>query len=122
MKMQKYEKAINVFEKTMNIFNRHTFAQNALIIIYSILGEMTKARTLMEDIWQRHAKSYTTSTFIGLSAAYLENLDEAFGHLEKAYQEHEPALLTLKYEHWVPDQLKTDQRFNNLINRIGFPC
>lgn len=121
MAMQQYENARNVFEKTMKISNRHPFAQNALIIIYYLLGEMEKAQNLMEDMRKRHAKSYTTNTFIGLAAAYLDSMDEAFKYLEVAYQEHEPALLTLKHEHWVPEKLKVDPRFQNLIGRIGFP-
>ncbi|HUQ96712.1 MAG TPA: adenylate/guanylate cyclase domain-containing protein [Chitinophagaceae bacterium] len=121
MGMQQYENARNVFEKTMKISNRHPFAQNALIIIYCLLGELDKARTLMEDMRKRDVKSYTTRTFIALSAAYLGDLDEAFSYLDKAFEEHEPALLTLKHEHWVPENLKADLRFQNLLSRIGFP-
>jgi adenylate cyclase len=121
MGMQQYENAKKVYEKTMKISNRHPFAQNALIIIYCLLGEWENARTLMDDMRKRNAKGYTARTFIALAAAYLDDLDEAFSYLETAYQEREPALLTLKYEHWVPDKLKSDPRFQNLINRIGFP-
>ncbi len=121
MAMQEYEKAKQVFEKAMKISNRHSFAQNALIIIYQLLGETEKAHALMDDIKKRHAKSYITSTFIGLAAAYLNNLDEAFMYLEKGFNDREPALLTLKHEHWVPAVLKEDPRFQNIIKRIGFP-
>ena len=121
MALQQYEKAKDVFEKTMKISNRHPFAQNALIIILYLNGESEKAGLLMEDMRKRYAKSSITRTFVGLSAAYLEHMDEAFTYFEKAYREHEPALLTLKHEHWVPERLKVDPRFKDLLNRIGFP-
>jgi adenylate cyclase len=121
MALQQYEEAKNVFEKTMKIANRHPFAQNALIIIYHLLGEEEKANNLMEDMRKRNAKNPTTNTFCGLAAAYLDHTDEAFSYFENAYRDREPTLLTLKHEHWVPQKLKDDLRFKNLIHKIGFP-
>jgi adenylate cyclase len=121
MSLERYEDARSAFEKTMKIANRHHFTQNALTICYCKLGEYDKARFLLQDLKERRAKTYIASAFIGLSAAYLEGVDAAMVYLEKAFEDREPPLLTLKHEHWVPDFLKEDPRFQNLLERIGFP-
>lgn len=122
MSLERYEDARTAFEKTMKIANRHHFTQNALIICYCKLGELDKARFLWNDLKERRAKTYIASAFMGLSAAYLEGLDTAMEYLEKAYEDREPPLLTLKHEHWVPDSLKEAPRFQALLKRIGFPA
>ena len=120
MSMERYEEAKASMEKTMKIANRHHFTQNALIITYCKMGDYDKANMLMKDLKERYAKSYMTSTFIGLSAAYLGNLDEAFIYFNKALADQEPAILTLNNDHWLPDGLNEDPRFQNLLDKIGF--
>ena len=122
MSLERLEDARNSFEKTMKIANRHHFTQNALIIVSCKLGDWDKAHFLMNDLKERQAKTYIASAFMGLSAAYLEGLDAAMAYLEKAFEDREPPLLTLKYEHWVPQHLKEDPRFQQLLKRIGFPA
>ena len=121
MALEKYEEARVVYEKAMKISNRHAFAQNGLIITNSLLGNTAKAKSLMKDLKQRYKKSYVASAFTGISAAYLNDLDEAFDYLEKAYTERDPSILTLKYAYWVPENLRSDKRFEPLLKKIGFP-
>ena len=60
-------------------------------------------------------------TITGLAAAYLDNLDEAFEFLEKAFADRDPLLIAIKHERWVPENLREDDRFQSLIERVGFP-
>lgn len=121
MAMQQYEEAIASFKSAMAISNRHPFAVNGLIWTYCILGKREEAQALMDELRQRSAKEYIASTFTGISAAYLGNIDEALQYLEKAYHDRDPIILTLKYESWVPATLKENPRFKQLLTRIGFP-
>jgi adenylate cyclase len=121
MAMQQYEEAIASFKSAMAISNRHPFAVNGLIWTYCILGKREEAQALMDELRQRSAKEYIASTFTGISAAYLGNIDEALQYLEKAYHDRDPIILTLKYESWVPAILKENPRFKQLLTRIGFP-
>jgi pentatricopeptide repeat protein len=121
MSLGQYEEAIVSYEKAMKISNRHHFAQNGLIITYCKMGDYDKANALMKDLKERQAKTYIACGFAGLSTAHLGNVDEAFDYLDKAYKSREPVLLTLKYEPWVPENLKSDPRFKRLLSRIGFP-
>ncbi len=122
MAMKKYEQAISSYESALKISNRHHFAVNGLIWTYCLNNEFEKAVPLMAELKERSSKEYIAKTFTGISAAYLKNLDEAFDYLEKAFEDKDPVLLALKYEkRWGPSAFRNDQRFHDLLGRIGFP-
>ena len=52
----------------------------------------------------------------------LEGLDIAFEYLDKAYLDHDPILLTLKYMPWVPAALKEDPRFQIFLDHNASNC
>ena len=75
----------------------------------------------MDELNERSKKEYIAKTFNAISAACLDDLDKAFEFLESAYNDRDPVLLAIKYEKWVPDNLKNDPRFQLFLNKIGFP-
>jgi pentatricopeptide repeat protein len=117
----RYEEAVVAFTHAMKISNRHHFAQNGLITSYCRLGDYNKARALMENLKDRGEKVYVSSVFTGLSAAFLNDIDEAYAFIEKGVEERDPVLVAIKYEHWVPDNIRENPRFNKLLEKIGFP-
>jgi serine/threonine protein kinase/tetratricopeptide (TPR) repeat protein len=54
-----------------------------------------------------------------LSYALLGDKDHAFGLLEKEYQQHGSEMIFLKDPMW--DNLRSDPRYTDLLQRIGFP-
>jgi adenylate cyclase len=121
LSLHRYEEAVSTFEQLFKATSGFHLSQNALIVAYCIVWKFQQARVLMKDLRERSGKEYIPSGVCGLSAAYLENLDEAFEYFEKAFKDREPVLLSFKYEHWVPDTLREDPRFQKLLDRIGFP-
>ena len=119
--LQQYEEAINSYKNAMRISNGHHFSLTALIWTYCIMGNIKEAGTLFNELKEKSKKEYVTNTLIGLSSAYLGDLDEAFDYFQKGYEDPEPFLLSLKYVTWVPVSLKTDPRFKELLKKIGFP-
>ncbi len=75
----------------------------------------------MNELKEKSLKEYVANTFTAFSAAYLDGLDKAFDYLEKAYHDHDPILLMLKYQPSVPAALKEDPRFQKFLDKIGFP-
>jgi hypothetical protein len=75
----------------------------------------------MNELKERSKSEYLSYVLTALSAAYLNNPDEAFVYLEKAFDDRDPSLILLKYEPWVPERLKADPRFQRILDRIGFP-
>jgi tetratricopeptide (TPR) repeat protein len=115
-----YPAAISTFERLILVTNKHHFALAALILAYCKTGNEAAARALFEDIKDK-CQQDIGCTGTGIAAAHLQDLDAALAYLEKGLAIHDPLILTLKYEHWVPDNLKADPRFQNLLDRIGFP-
>ena len=75
----------------------------------------------MNDLKERSKREYVANTFTAISAAYLNDIDEAFDYFEKAFIDRDPILLMIKYMQWVPAHVRNDPRFQNLLDRIGFP-
>lgn len=120
--LKEYNKAIASYKIALDISNRHHFALNGLIRNYCLMGSFNEALALMNEIKERSAKEYIANTFNGVSAAHLNNIDEAFDYLEKAYSDRDPLILTIKYETWFPDHFKSDIRFQALLDKINFPA
>lgn len=119
--LQQYDEAISSFEFALNLSNRNSFTVNGFIWTYCISGRSDAARILMNELKERSKSEYVANALTALSAAYLNDLDEAFGYLEKAYNDRDPILVMLKYEQWVPAILRADPRFQIFLDRIGFP-
>ena len=121
MALQQYEASITSFEIAMKLSNRHYFTVNGFIWNYCLTKQFDKAEILMNELKERSRNEYVASALTAVSAAYLKNLDEAFDYLERAYQERDPFLVMLRYEHWGPATLREDPRFQILFDRIGLP-
>jgi adenylate cyclase len=119
--LQEYDEAIGCFNYLMKISNKHHFAQNALIFTYCRMGKITEAQILLDKLKTQSAKEYVGTAITALSVSILGDLDEAINYLEKAFYDRDPSLLILKYEYQVPEVLKADPRFKQLLERIGFP-
>ncbi|HEX3079615.1 MAG TPA: hypothetical protein VHQ04_04095, partial [Puia sp.] len=121
MALQEYDEAISCFETSLTLSNRHSFTVHPFIWINCITGQFDKARVMMDELKERSKSEYLSSTLTALSAAYLNDLDESFEYFEKAFDERDPTLILIKYEPWVPKNLRADPRFRKILERIGFP-
>jgi tetratricopeptide (TPR) repeat protein len=119
--LKQYEEAIFSFEQLLRASARHHFAQNALIITYCTLWKFNKARVLLNELKERSAHEFVACAVTAFSSGHLDDLDTAFEYFDKSYEDRDPLLLSLKYEHWVPDAVKEDPRYRELLKRIGFP-
>jgi TolB-like protein/class 3 adenylate cyclase/Tfp pilus assembly protein PilF len=119
--MERFDEAIASYNAALEISNRHHFMITGLISTYCQMNEKEKAMPLMAELEQRASTEYISNTFLGICSARLNNLNNAFEYFEKAYNSREPLLLSIKYEHWIPVNVKEDKRFIDLLKRIGFP-
>lgn len=119
--LKRYQEAIDTFNYLIKISNRHQHALTALIWAYCSTGNFEEAGALMDELKKRSATEYIGCTYFGLSAAWLGDVDTAIEYLEKAYNDLDPILISIKYSPYVPVLLRNDPRFQNLLDRIGFP-
>ncbi len=119
--LKRYEEAIETFNFLLKISNRHQHALTALIWAYCSYGNFEEAGALMDELKQRSATEYIAGTYAGLSAAWLGDMSTAFEYLDNAYIDRDPMILSIKHSPYVPALLRSDPRFQNLLDRIGFP-
>ena len=121
MGLKRYQEAIETFKFIMKISDRNQHAINSLIWAYANNGNFEEGHELMNELIERSSAEYIAGTFAGISAAHLGNLDSAINFLEKAYFDHDPTLITIRWAPHIPDLLKTDLRYQELLKKIGFP-
>ena len=121
MGLQQFDQAIISYQNTIRLSNNHQFPANAIIWAYCKAGNLEKADTLFQELKERSTTEYVSSTLLGLSSAYMNDLDAAFIYFDKAFNDYESLIVSLKYEHWVPEIVLADSRYQLLLDKIGYP-
>jgi tetratricopeptide (TPR) repeat protein len=119
--LQKIPEAIEMIKKTLRVSTRYQWSMFDLIWAYSHLNDRKAMAELIDEMDARAESEYISPFNRGLAAAWSGDLDLAFKHIEKSFDDREPMLLTIKTWPNVPDNLKKDPRCNELVKRIGFP-
>jgi tetratricopeptide (TPR) repeat protein len=87
---------------------------------YAKSGRKDEARKTLVELQELSNRRYVASYWIAMIHVGLDEKDEAFVWLEKAYQERSWWLLWIKMDPRM-DSLRSDARFSDLLRRIGFP-
>jgi adenylate cyclase len=119
--LKEYDKAAGCFYPLMVSSNRHHISASALTMAYYLMGNITGANELLVDLKTRSASEYVGYAAVALAISYVEGVDEALVYFERAFEERDPVILTMKYSDMVPAALRADPRFQLLLERIGFP-
>lgn len=86
---------------------------------YAKAGRKDEARKLLAALKELSKQRYVSSYWIAMIYVGLNEKDEAFAWLEKAFQERSWWLMWIKMDPMV-DSLRSDPRFQDLLRRIGF--
>ncbi len=117
--MKNYDEAIETAQYLINLTNRHPHALTDLIFIYRETGRFEEAKILMNELKMRATHEFMASTYMGLCSVSIDDMEDAYAYFEKALIEHDPMLITFKNIEYI-DFLKGDQRFQKLLEKIGF--
>jgi tetratricopeptide (TPR) repeat protein len=85
---------------------------------YAASGQPAESSRLLAALRQRATREPLPPTLFTHAYASLGDKDSAFAWLEKAYQQRDAALLSLKVEPLL-DPLRADPRFAALVRRVG---
>jgi len=85
---------------------------------FGISGERARAEEILRQLQDLRKKTYVQPVSIALVYIGLGEKDEAFGWLDKAYEEHAQWLSEIKVDPAF-DPLRTDARFTDLLKRVG---
>jgi tetratricopeptide (TPR) repeat protein len=119
-KMGRYERAIAEGEKSVNLSGGSPMMRAALAQTFGAAGRKEEAIEILDDLAKLAKQKYVAPYFFaGIHVGLGEN-DRAMECLEKSYEEHSHWLI---YLHMDPglDALRSNPRFQDLLQRIGLP-
>jgi tetratricopeptide (TPR) repeat protein len=91
---------------------------SALGHAYAVSGRKGEAPDMLNELNQRTKQSHVAPYFIATIYTGLGEQEQVFGWLEKAYEEHSFYLTWLKVDPNL-DSLRSDERFADLLQRVG---
>jgi hypothetical protein len=116
-----FSSCAGIFSNYHLVIIRHQFAIHYLIWVYCDAGSLNEAKILMDELELRSKSGFITGIYLGLSAAWMNDMEKAFLYLEKGFADRDSIMLTLKQAPHVPDKVRKDPRFQDLLDRVGFP-
>jgi hypothetical protein len=112
-----YEKAIANYEREFSLIGEPQEALAVLRKAYETGGAKAYWLAHVELLKARSKRTYVSPIFIAFDYAELRDNEKALDWLEKAYVDRSGWLLELNVDpSW--DNIRTDQRFKSLVNRV----
>ena len=85
---------------------------------WAMAGDPAKARAVLKEVKSLSSQRYVPAPNVALLCSMLEERNEAFVWLEKAYQDRDMRLCRLKVDpRW--DAMRSEPRFVAILKRIG---
>ena len=112
------DQAIATAEKAVAVSNRAPAALAVLGMAYGAAGRKRETNQIVNELLQLQKQRYVSPMAFVYLYIGLENKDEAFAWLEKAYQERSNGIAFFKVSP-IEDSLRSDARFADLLRRIG---
>ena len=118
--MGMYDTAIAEMEELVQLSPGLPLFVHLLGNCYAMAGKHEEALRVVQRL-KEISKVRFISAFMPASIyACLNEIDQAFHWLEKAYHEHAPWMAAIKPTPWF-DHLRSDPRFEALLDRMNFP-
>ena len=112
-----YEEAIAEFQK--EVVSRGDPVDTAVLgHAYAVAGNRAEAEKILKELTDLSKDRYVSPYFIALIYVGLNDKDEAFDRLEKAFAERSAGMVFLKVEPMF-DPIRSDPRFQDLLRRVG---
>jgi eukaryotic-like serine/threonine-protein kinase len=114
-----YAKAVAESKKAADLSKNEPLRMEGLGLAYGMAGQKDEARRLLAALQTQSKLRYVPPYFLATVYVGLGEKDQAFALLEKGYAERDPYLTYLKVEPAL-DPLRSDPRFQQLLQRVGF--
>lgn len=86
--------------------------------VYALQGRRPEALQVIEDLQRSSKRTFIDPWYVANIYAALGEKDAAFTWLEKAYQQHSPAMDGLRIDPRYA-AIRSDPRFVDLVRRVG---
>ncbi len=115
---RKYKEAIAEFQRAVSLSRDSTLVKSELGHAYAAAGKRREAQQLIEELRQLAAERRASPYHLALIHAGLGEKDRAIELLNRAFDERSERLVWLRVDPRF-DKLRSDARFNDLLQRIG---
>ncbi len=112
-----YSKAVAELEQARDLSPSSTYFLRSLGHAYAVSGKRDQAQEVLRQLKEDSTKRYISPFSFALIYTGLGEKEHAFEWLEKAYQQRDPGLATLRADPRF-DLLRADSRFTDLLKRI----
>ncbi|HEY3135309.1 MAG TPA: protein kinase [Blastocatellia bacterium] len=115
---KRFDEAIATSEKAVVLSSRTPGALGVMGMCYGLAGRKVEANKALDELLELNRRRYVTPVAMVQVYIGLGDKDRAFAWLEKAYEERSYFMAYLKV---IPlaDPLRSDPRFDDLLQRMG---
>ncbi len=115
---RRYDEAITELQRAVELSGGGAAQLGALGYAYAAANRRAEALEIVEKLKERSREHYVPPAMVATVFSGLGDKDQAMTWLEKAIEEHDPWLTGLKVDPMF-DSLRSDQRFVDLLHRLG---
>ena len=115
-----YREGLSALERYSTLSRSGAVSLALLGYLHARSGKRKKSLEMIEELKAASKQSFVPALFIALVYAGLDDKDQAFTWLDRAYEERFNRLAYLKVE-VLWDPLRSDPRFTDLLRRVGIP-
>jgi len=112
--ISKVQMAIDLTEKQSPLY------VGTLAFIYASLGNTVEAEEVLEHLLELSQHRYIAPVSLAIIYGAMGQMDQAFDWMEKGYKVRDDFMMTLKTEPRL-NSLRSDPRFQDLLERMNFP-
>src|SRR6266478_2899679 len=119
-----YDEAIEAYKKALALGHFEVAALSYLGATYGMAGKRDEAHNTLERLFEVKQSRYVSPFSIARVYSGLGENDKAFEWFEKAFEERSGEMVALKSEtlaHLMGDTIIGDDRFQDLVRRVGMP-
>ena len=114
------DEAMATFHKAVENSGGSPLMKARLGSAYAGIGKTAEARRILRELEEETKTRYVPPCVIAALYVGLGDKEQAFVWLERAYQERDVLLMTLNIEPHL-DPIRSDERFRDLVRRVGLP-
>jgi TolB-like protein/Tfp pilus assembly protein PilF len=114
------EESAAAFQRALQLSPQGPLVQAALGRTLALSGKRKEAARILHELLNLRGRRYVSPFEIGLLHFALDEVEEGFGWVEKAFQDRSYELITIRVDPRL-ESLKGDPRLYSLIRRMGLP-
>jgi pentatricopeptide repeat protein len=117
----RHEEALVAMQKGVALQSDKPLFKGLLICVYARAGRMGEARRVLQEVVEFSRQNFYPSDDMAANYACLNDRDQAFTWLERAFQERSGRVSYLKVDRYY-DSIRDDPRFRDLLRRLNLPA